>query len=252
MKKFLLPAISAIFCLFSQAQFQGNISYNMSVPLKEMADNINLTHSMFFDMRYKFNNSPLWLGSQFGIGTYAETTERQTYTFSSGETTEADVRFSSNVMNLHMVAGIDLVSKGSVIPYVNIKGGYSQFFTCIYIPDPSDDGGCKALENKNVFKDGAWSTGAGAGIKIPLNKLVKDKFGFNTWIDFSAGYLVGGEISYINAKKLMNDDPNSNPKPFNVTFVHVATNELHQHKVAEVFTSRINQLDLKLGILFKL
>ena len=90
-----------------------------------MADNINLTHSMYFDLRYKFNNSPLWAGTQFGFGTYAETTEKQTYTFSTGETTEADVRFSSNAMNLHAVVGVDLASKGAVIPYVNIKGGYT-------------------------------------------------------------------------------------------------------------------------------
>jgi hypothetical protein len=89
-------------------------------------------------------------------------------------------------------------------------------------------------------------------MKILLSKLVKEKFGYNTWIDFSVGYLAGGELNYINSKKLMNDEPNPNAKPYNVTFVHLSTNELHQHKVAELFTSRINQLDLRLGILFKL
>jgi hypothetical protein len=252
MKKYLLPAIGAFLSISSFAQPQANISYNMAIPMKEMAENINLTHSMVFDLRYKFNQTPLWLGTQFGIGTYAETTEKQTYTFDNGSTTEADVRFSSDVMNLHMVFGVDLASKGAVIPYVNIKGGYTKFFTSIYIPDPSDGGECKALENKNLYKDGAWSTGAGAGMKILLSKLVKEKFGYNTWIDFSVGYLAGGELNYINSKKLMNDEPNPNAKPYNVTFVHLSTNELHQHKVAELFTSRINQLDLRLGILFKL
>jgi hypothetical protein len=49
-----------------------------------------------------------------------------------------------------------------------------------------------------------------------------------------------------------NTAPTADSKGYNVTFVNVTTNEIHQHQVAELLTSRINQIDLKLGLLFRL
>jgi hypothetical protein len=162
------------------------------------------------------------------------------------------VNFTSNIFNYHAITGIDLTTGKPVTPYVSIKGGGSKFYTRVYIPDPNDQDGCKPLENKNVYKDATWSAGMGAGVKISGNAILK-KTCSHWWIDFSTNYLTGGTISYLNVHHLMehNDNTTVDEKGYNLTFVNVSTNEIHKHQVAELFTSRIDQLDLKLGILFR-
>jgi hypothetical protein len=258
MKKILLSIFSSCIAIFATAQFEANFSYSMAIPVKEMGHNINLTHSGVADIRYHFKKAAekLWVGAQFGLGVYAITNQEQTYQFANGSTTQANVNFTSNVFNSHAIAGIDLVSGKPITPYITAKGGFSKFYTRIYIPDPNDQDGCKPLESKSVYKDGTWSAGAGAGVKISGSTIVKKGCSNNWWIDFSANYLTGGSVNYLNVTHLMDHNDNTAPtadsKGYNVTFVNVTTNEIHQHQVAELLTSRINQIDLKLGLLFRL
>ena len=254
MKKIVQFIFLGCLAFSSKAQLQAGFNYSMAIPLKEMNHNINLTHSLVMDARYQFKGAAknFWVGSQLGAGIYAMNTEKETYQFGNGETTEANVRFTSQVFNAHLVAGADLLSNTAFIPYVTAKGGVSNFYTRIYIPDPSDEGSCKPLENKNVYKDATWSAGLGGGVKIAGDKIVKHLHSKDVWFDLSVNYLTGGSVSYLNAKHVMDDNTNPDVKTYNLTFVHVTTNEIHQHKVAEIFTSRINQLDIKLGLFVKL
>jgi hypothetical protein len=258
MKKTLLSALVGCTAVCANAQFETGFSYSMAIPLKEMAHNINLTHSGVADLRYHFKKSAsnFWVGTQFGLGVYAVTNQDQTYQYSNGSTTEATVNFTSNIFNAHAIAGIDLLTDKPVTPYITIKGGISNFYTRIYIPDPNDQDGCKPLENKNVYKDATWSTGVGAGVKIPGSTIVKKGCSKDWWIDFSTTLITGGTVNYLNVKHLMDHNDNTSntadAKGYNVTFVNVTTNEIHQHEVAELLTSRINQLDMKLGVFFRL
>ncbi len=255
MRKIIQFIFLCCFVFSAKAQLQAGFNYSMAVPQKEMANNINLTHSIVTDIRYQFKGAAknFWVGSQFGFGLYAMKTQKEVYQFGNGETTEANVRFTSNIFNTHLIVGADLLSNTAFIPYVTAKGGLSKFYSKVYIPDPSDGGSCKPLENKNVYKDANWSAGFGAGVKIAGNKIVKELHRNDFWLDFSVNYLTGGSVNYLNAKHVMDDNnTNTGSKSYNVTFVHITTNEIHQHKVAEIFTSRIDQLDIKLGLFVKL
>ncbi|TMI84801.1 MAG: hypothetical protein E6H10_05120 [Bacteroidetes bacterium] len=256
MKKIVHFFFFAGITISSSAQFETNFSYSMAIPLREMGDNINLTHSAVADIRYHFKKSTnwLWIGTEYGIGVYAVKNQKQLYTFSNGSTTEAKVNFTSNVFNAHAIVGADLMPGKPITPYVVAKGGLSNFFTSVYIADPNDPDGCKPLENRNVFKDLTWSAATGAGLKIAMNKIFKKSNSDHWWLDFSANYLFGGTLSYLNVKHLQEFDDHTNPdsKGYNVSFVNLQTNQVHQHQVAEIFTSKVNQLDLKLGLLVRL
>ena len=256
MKKILHPLFLICIAGAAHAQFQSSFNYSMAVPFKEMGHNINLTHSAVGDVRYQLKNNfeKFWVGMQLGLGVYAITNQEQTYQYSNGSTTQAKVNFTSNIFNGHLIAGLDLLKDRSITPYVVAKGGMSNFYTRIYIPDPNDDDGCKPLENKNVYKDATWSGGLGTGVKIAGNMLLKRKHSDNWCLDFSATYMVGGTVNYLNVSHLMdhNDNTTYDPKGYNISFVNVTTNEIHQHEVAQLHTSRINQLDIKVGILFRL
>ncbi|HET9823834.1 MAG TPA: hypothetical protein VFP87_00795 [Chitinophagaceae bacterium] len=255
MKKIVHGLLIICVGIDASAQFETGISYSMAIPLREMGKNINLTHSGVADLRYHFKHAQnFWVGAEFAIGVYAIKSQEQQYQFSNGDITDAKVNFTSNVFNAHVTAGADLLRDKAIIPYVSVKGGLSNFYTKVFIPDPGDNGSCKPLENKNVYKDNMFSAGFSAGAKIRGSKIFRKSQWDNWWIDLSATDLVGGTISYLNVKHLMpfNENTNYDSKGYNVTFVNLTTNEVHQHQVAQVYTSPINQLDLKLGVFFRL
>ncbi|MBI1783171.1 MAG: hypothetical protein HYR66_17670 [Sphingobacteriales bacterium] len=85
---------------------------------------------------------------------------------------------------------------------------------------------------------------------LTVNKFFKSRS--NNWaIDFSLNYLTGGTLDYLNVRHLQ-DNATGTGKEFMVKFVNVTTNEIHEHKVAEVYTSKLNQLDLRIGFLYRL
>jgi Outer membrane protein beta-barrel domain len=264
MNKHLLAIASVLLAASATAQskklFDVGGVYSMAVPLRDMGENINLTHSISGQINKRFNNfQQAWVGVQAGLGVYASKSVPQTYYFSN-TVTRTTARFSSNVLNLHVTSGLDLVNQGNVVPYVAAKAGLSNFYSKLYIEDPNDIDGCRPLENKSLINDIAFSYGGGVGLRINADKLFKEKSG-NWWIDFSANYLSGGPIDYINTKHLQHPDAGATPPPaegkgvkqdLTVKFINIQSNEIHEHKVAEVYTTRINQLDFRLGIIYKI
>jgi uncharacterized protein YdeI (BOF family) len=248
---FLLPVFSGITAF---AQIQTGYSYSLAIPQGRLAENINLTHSAVLDVSYKFHKNPkLRTGIQLGWGSYAQKKEDQHYEFRDGSSTDVKVTFNSNIFNGHIVTTYDLLSNTSVIPYVSARTGLSKFYTKIYIPDPDDAGSCRPLENKNLFKDATWSAGGGAGARMNANKIFKKSKYDKLWLDFSVNYLTGGNVEYLNVKHLQHPDATEqDAKDFNVRFVNITTNELHEHYVSKVLSSRISQLDMKLGLVLSL
>jgi Outer membrane protein beta-barrel domain len=262
MNKHLLTCISLLVAISVTAQskktgFDAGGSYSMAIPFRDMASNINLTHSLSGQFNKRFTHfQQAWVGVQVGVGQYASKTVPQTYYFLN-TTTQTNARFSSNVLNLHASAGLELTNSGNVIPYVTAKAGLSNFYSSLYIEDPNDQDGCRPLENKNLINDAAFSYGGGVGLRINADKIFREK-SRAWWIDISANYLGGGPISYINTKHL-HDHDNSNPastgkgvkQDLNVTFINIQSNQTHEHKIAEVYTTRINQLDFRVGVVYR-
>ncbi len=249
---FLLPVFSGITAF---SQLQTGTSYSFAIPQGQLAKNIDITHSAVLDVLYKFPKSPkLRAGIQLGWGTYAQEKKDQHYEFRDGSSTDVKVTFSSNVFNGHVVASYDLLTNPSVVPYVTARTGLSKFNTKIYIPDPDEVGSCRPLENKNMFKDITWSAGGGAGARMNANKIFKNSKCNKLWFDFSVNYLTGGNVEYLNVKQMQHppETTEQNAKEFNVRFVNISTNELHEHHVSKVFNSRISLLDLKLGVFVSL
>jgi Outer membrane protein beta-barrel domain len=264
MNKHLLVLASLVIAVSANAQSKKSFdiggAYSLAIPLHEMGENINLTHSISGQINKRFTNfQQAWIGVQAGLGLYASKSVPQTYYFSN-TVTNTRARFSSNVLNLHVASGLELANQGNVIPYITAKAGLSNFYSSLYIEDPNDIDGCRPLENKSLINDIAFSYGGGVGLRINADKLFKEKNG-NWWIDFSANYLSGGPIDYINTKHLQNHDAGATTPPtegkgvkqdLNVKFINIQSNEIHEHKVAEVYTTRINQLDLKLGVIYRI
>ena len=245
-------------CLFFSAnsqQFKLTTGYSLGLPRQDLNNNIQPVHSMQTGLLYQFPGElkRLSVGFDIGIGMYAHQTIDQTFQFDNNTAAVLPVDYSSNTFNANIQARFNLLSdKYFIIPYINAKGGLYNFYSSIYIGDPDDADGCRALEQENIMNDKTMYWSAGGGLQINPTIFSKNKHSSRVMIDISANTIQGGEISYINTKHLMDAPATSDPdgKPLNVRFINASTQSIHEHKVAQVYTSPLKMLEFKAGITF--
>ena len=240
------------FVIAAQAQFEMGFQYMLSEPQGTLGQNTQAAHSfvMSGSTRLKANRQ-LFLGAEFACGSYAHKTQPQTFISpEDGFATTTDVIFSSNIHNYHAVAGFEFTKGTAVKPYVTMKVGATRFNTSIMIEDPEDQDGCSPLEEENLFADAAFSGGAGAGLKIDASTIFRKACKGSWWFDFSANYLWGTSLDYINVKYLNPAEPGPNAftRSVDAKFVHLHSQHIHEHQVAQVYTSGIRSLDFKFGV----
>jgi hypothetical protein len=252
---FLLAAINSV--AFAQAELSA--SYSFFSPQQQMGRFIQQAHGLQVQGLYLIPNSRFAVGGSAGLNTYGSQSTRQTYRFSDGSSTETDVEVSNNFINFNLVGRADLLTSGAVIPYVTGQAGYNFYYTSLYIADPNDVDGCKPLENESLTKDGAFSVTGGAGVRWDLSTVLK-KVGRNRFfVDFSANYTEGGRVSFMNVNIPADPDPvahqhpvsRGDATPFSTRFINPTNQVVHEHHVGDVYTSPIQMLSFKLGVLFR-
>ena len=246
-----------LFFSANSQQWKFTTSYSLGLPRQEMGKNIQPVHSLQTGILYQMPGElkRLSAGLEFGIGIYAHERIDQTFQFDNNTSTVLPVDYSSNVFNANLQARFDLLSdKNFIIPYINAKGGLYNFYSSIYIGDPEDDGGCHALEQENIINDKTMYWSAGGGLQINPTIFSKNKRSTKVMIDISANTIRGGEINYINTKHLMDAQTMNDPdgKPLEVQFINVSTQSIHEHTVAQVYTSPLRILEFRAGITLKL
>jgi len=257
MRKYLLPTTVLLFSTFyASSQVEMGLGYGMGVPLKDMAKHIQLAHQGVFQLNYRLpikKHPQFVVGLETGIGMYAEKTINQTFTFTDGSTTNTDVRYSSNIGFVNLVARYDIPVKGKVVPYVHLIGGYDEFYTDVYVEDPSDPMGCKPLENENAFNDHTFTWGYGGGMQINLGESKRKSCGAQYKLDLAVTNVYGGDLEYLNVKHLgthNHSDPTSpDNKPFVSKFINVNSQAIHEHQLAEIHNSNLRMLQIRVGMI---
>jgi hypothetical protein len=258
MKKIYLILFSAI-AISANSQVTFNAAYSTGIPLKEMGENINLLHSLSMGGTYTIPRTEgrVQAGVDLGWGMYANTVKEQTFTFSNGSTTITDVNYSSNVLQVALTAKVFAFKNSPVNLFASGKAGYASFYSNIFIEDPHDPGGCKALVQKNLIKDGTIMAGYGGGLQLDLSLFCNKYENGTHFIELSVSNNSGGKVDYINTKKLYDaNDPatttGANGKPLNVKFINATTQQIHEHQVAEVYSTPMRMLEFKISTSIKL
>lgn len=248
----VLLLLLTLFATVAKAQFEMGIHYFVSAPLGVIGQNIQPVNNFEITgySRIKAADRRLFAGAEISFGEYAHKSQETTFISEDGSATTTTVDFSSSVRNYHAIAGYHFTKCTAIVPYVIIKAGISNFNTSIFIEDPDDHHSCHPLEARNLFCDVAFSGGLGAGVKIDASKVFKNWGRGRSWFDLSANYLYGSQIDYVNIKYLApgQEGPNRQTKELNVQFIDITTQYIHEHQVAQVYTSSINFLDFKVGI----
>lgn len=266
MKKLILLTSAFACSLFLNAQkLDLGFNYNMDIPFKETMPKMNTAHGAGLFIGYKvLEKAPLYFTSDLSTGAYAYKSRKEQYTFSDGTQTETWVNYSSNLHKLLFGFNYDVGKRENLFSgYLTAQGGYAIMNSKIYIEDPNDPDGCKALVNKNTFIYGSGIYAAGGGIRINIQQIKKtqSKIGFSHYIDIGVKYIGGGDFNYVNINHMKEEshgithsgsgNADSDTRDLTVKFVNVTTKDVHEHKVAEVYSSPFKMMNLKLSYLVR-
>lgn len=256
--KSISTLVSLIFfvSVVSSQEWKIITAYSLGAPQQQMEKNIQPAHSVQGGVLYQFKHvKQLSVGFELGIGSYASKRIEQTFQFDNNVAAVVPVNYNSNTFNANMQARFNLLpDKFLVVPYINAKGGLYNFFSTIYIDDPNDAGGCHALEQKTIMNDKTLYWSAGGGLQIDPAIFAKNKRRGNVLIDISANTIHGGTMDYINTRHLVDAQTLNDPdgKALQVKFINASTQQIHEHTVAQVFTSPLRLLEFRAGVVIKL
>jgi hypothetical protein len=243
-------------------------NYNADIPFRKTMPMMSMNHGAGLFLGYKAKDiTPLSFTTDLSIGCFASQQRKEQYTFSDGTVTETYVNYSSNLHKFLFGLNFDLGRQENLISgYLTAQGGYAMMNARIYIEDPNDPGGCKALVNKNTFNYGGGIYAVGGGVRVNIPKLRNKASNLDQYIDIGVKYMGGGTFNYVNVKNMEENTHtmaaagtgSTSPTPgrgntqdLNVQFVNVTTNAIHEHKVAEIYTSKFEMLNLKIGYLVR-
>jgi hypothetical protein len=254
MKPFYLLTVFIAISIASAAQMTAGFAYSLSLPQKEMKENIRPVHSMNVILTSNVKKLPkLSFGVEVGLGLYASFTKDQDIRFPDGTGINTKVSYSSNVATGGVFTRYNFLKDAKVNPYVTGKLGYANFFSKVVVADPEDEDECKPLDKKTPIRDHSFFASYGAGLQIDVSS--KKNRG-NAWLDISVSRLHGSNLSYINVKDIkshINNDPNTpvptsdKSVPLSMRFVNVATQTIHEHQLAQVYTSPLRLMEIKIG-----
>jgi hypothetical protein len=260
MKKIVLLVFLSM-TFMTNAQRLGFSMYgNYEAPYKNSMPMMSPAYGGGFEYMFKPSTKvPLWITGTFSGNYYAYKTIQNTYYLSDTSSTKLDVNYTSAMNKLLFGARyVPELGDFPIVPYLSAQGGLNFMRSRIYVEDP-EDGGCKALVNKNVFsRTGAIYT-VGGGVQINT-KLFGSKPRFGTrFIDIGVYYSGGTKMEYINVN-YMKDEPQGPPahatptaeneRDFYTPFVNLYTNNIHEHKIAEIYKSQYRMWNLRIGYNF--
>lgn len=232
-------------------------------PQGSMAHNINGATGVSFQAGYHLPvlKNKLSVNADFGSGRYGKQRVEQTF---QSDAVQTPTNFMVNYINFanytHLNLRYEMVSKGIVIPYVQMIGGRQTLGTRVRINE-YDEGfggdGCEPLENDVTFRKRTMVWGYGGGVLVNLTSNKQRRCSENDiLINFSVSQIRGGSMDYVNVKQLeqvqSTPEPDETGKAFTIPFININTNNIHNHTVARVYNSPLQQLQFRLGVIFRI
>ncbi len=258
MKKLYLLSFFAIAFFGTQAQLnEFGVGYQLSLPQLTMKEGWNAGHGIQLSYFRHFKEAD-WLsaGTNIGIGSYAMKNQPQQYRFSDGSITNTTAALSSSIASAALAVRLSSFDDKKIRPFVELQGGHFWMYSTLFIEDPTDPLGCRALENRTLVKSGTMFASAGAGFQFLFGKGSKKDLHF---LEISARSLFGNNLEYANMKRLYhNHTLATNPttaspgeRPLVLTFINVTTNAQHEHTVAELYNHPLRVLQFNVQYAYR-
>jgi hypothetical protein len=249
---FLLASIS--FCGFSQHGQIGTF-IPIDLPMKSEMPKMGTTIGFGLSGAYSpFYTTPVFLELKASWGNYSSKTLRQTYLFDDGSQTTTDVSYSSSMHKYLlgtkvMIGGDYRAVRGYITPQI----GVANFKTKIVIADPLDEDGCQALDRETTHRFAGFVYGGELGAQLSMEKLFKGISSENTHkLTISASYLSGfNHVEYVNVRYMKDEVHDTQithtSDDINARFINVSTNQIHEHKIAELYHTNLRMIGINIG-----
>lgn len=224
-------------------------SYEFGLPINSMQTGMSPVHSIVVSssLPLSFITPNLQMGIDLGYGLYGSKRFGVNYR-QNGNYINTAIQYNSDIAQAGIHANYLFFENKKIQPYITAKMGYAQLSSSFMVEDPRDPEACRALERETFHSDGTLYWGYGIGFRW--------NFGNNTskarnFIDFSITQTNGNNVDYVNVNRLHNHTteplPTDNTKPIFVNFVNASNQNIHQHRIAELYNNPFNLLQVKLG-----
>ncbi len=239
---------------FSQAQFEGGLSYLNSTPQGQMGNYINrMAHGVSTDLAYRIPKTNLSIGIQFAFSNYGSEKRKENYRFDNGYEGIVDVEIYNHFSNNSAYIKYDILDNVFVQPYLFLGGGFSNISTELSIIDPREafTSNCpKPLESSTLVSDRTFYLLMGGGLRLdlsyPFKSIPKRKWLF----DIRVNYLDGGDVQYMS----LNDRNNNNPnRGTDVSFDFVSAAQpdvIHKYYAGSSYQTRMQFITVNAGIFY--
>lgn len=221
----------------------------LTQPVAGMNKSMNNAFGMSFHMARRFE-SAFSLGLEGSLNNYGTKTTPEAYTFDDGSVTETDVNVSHDMYTLQLTGKYFLRNGKNISPYVSGKVGMNWFATTLTIEDPEDEYSCHPLESDILSSDHTYLVSGGAGVRIDFNTFFEKMSSQRMYLDLSVHTSQGGAVKYMNSEV----EPSQPPSEDHVMgqFINTQSMVVHEHHVGYVYSSLVNTVDYRLGMIFRL
>jgi len=259
MKKALLFFTFSFVSLFSFTQ-KGQIGAFIPIdsPIKSIMPNMNTNIGFGIQGSYSpFYGAPFYIELKGSWGTYSQKSLEQTYFFSDSSQTATNVNYKSSLrkylLGTKFMIGNDFRAvRGFITPQV----GLAKYRTNIVITDPSDVDDCKPLDRKTTQKDIGFVYGGELGVEISLDRIFKTFEDENKHKLLISGSFLNGfnHFEYANVRYMKDEVHGTNvthaDADINTTFINLSTNELHEHKIGELYHTSLMNWGINIGYVY--
>ncbi|MFN3918043.1 MAG: hypothetical protein ACK4K0_09905 [Flavobacteriales bacterium] len=246
---------------------------SIDMPNRNLMPNMNNLTSVGGSFAYYPNRYlPIGIELRASTGRYAFGKETRTFTFDETSFTDLEIQFKSKVSKLMTgLKYIDINSTNLVKPYGSIHAGYAFMRSRIYIPDPNDIDDCAPIENRVVHKFNGLVYGAEAGLEVNLIKCFTNQTsesGEGIFFFLSGSILRSfRDVEYINVDYLQDEITGPAPthhhhnqhsknsaktEDYNASFINVSSNEIHYHKIGELYRTPLQFIGVNFGIIWRI
>ncbi|MCU0321935.1 MAG: hypothetical protein MUE72_05920 [Chitinophagaceae bacterium] len=223
--------------------------YELGLPMSSMQTGMSPVHSISVSssLPLSFITPNLQLGIDLAYGLYGAKRFGVNYR-QNGNYINTAIQYSSDIAQGGIHANYLFLSNKKIQPYITGKLGYAELSSSFMVEDPRDPEACRALESETIHNDGTLYWGYGLGFRWNVGTNTNKTRNF---IDFSITQTRGNNVDYVNTNHLHDHNapptPTDDSKPINVVFVNASNQNIHQHRIAELYNNPFNILQIKVG-----
>lgn len=254
------------FSLFSQGEYNNQIGFHgiIDIPIKQYMPKMSWNWGIGLQYAYRpFPNFPMFIEAKGNWGLYSSHTSRETFIFEDGMQTTTDVTYTSKMNRLTFGTKFYLSNfYAPVRVYATPQVGVAFMKSKISIADPEDTDGCMPRDNKIVQRDNGFYYGGEVGLDLDIRKIFTGNDSQNSRMYVSVSYLNSAKnVEYINTKYMEDHHHGMEPgnseteettedRPLTTEFINLGTNEIHEHKIAELYRTPLKFISINIGYIW--